>query len=192
MEEKEIWKDVPGYEGIYQASTLGRIRSIDRLFYRNGFEVKVRGRMMKQSGNRGHGVGYNIVSLWKDGERKQGYVHRLVASTFIPNPSGLTCINHKDRDIKNNRVSNLEWCTQQYNVTYMDAHIKRGKNQRKAVLVFNKDGSLFGEFPCCEEAGKALGLRTETLQRYMAGKHKNRDGMTFQYRDSAYEPRTRN
>lgn len=87
---------------------------------------------------------------------------------------------------------NLEWCTQQYNVTYLDAHIKRGQNQRKAVLVFNKDGSLFGEFPCCEEAGKALGLRTETMHKYMAGKHKNKDGMTFQYKDSSYEPRTHN
>lgn len=187
--EKEIWKDIPGYEGIYQVSNIGRVRGLDRRAQRNDYTIRVNGKILAQGTNRGSAGGYHFVGLNKDGEKKQVYVHRIVASAFLPNPDGLKFINHKNRNIADNRVENLEWCTAQYNVTYLDAHLKRGEKQRKAVLVYNKDGTLFGEFDCCASVAKALGMWTDTIHRYMAGKHKNRDGLTFKYKYSHYEPR---
>lgn len=104
----EIWKDIPGYEGLYQASNRGNIRSL------NWRKMNiVRNLYLKP-----HNKGYFQVELSKDGVKKMITVHRLVAMTFIPNPDNLPAINHKDENKSNNNVSNLEWCTFSYNTSY--------------------------------------------------------------------------
>lgn len=110
--EIEIWKNIPGYDGIYQASTLGRIRSIDRKVW----NYMKKGRVLKQINN---GRYYNYVSL--NGIKK--YVHRLVAITFIDNPNNLREVNHKDLNKQNNRFENLEWVTSKEN----KIHYKQSK-----------------------------------------------------------------
>ena len=105
---KQIWKDIPGYEGLYQVSNTGRVRSLN---YNRTGETKV----LKQGTNKG---GYKRVNLYKDGKFKIYFVHRLVALVFIPNPNNYPVINHKDENPKNNTVWNLEWCTQEYNINY--------------------------------------------------------------------------
>lgn len=120
MENIEIWKDIPDYEGLYQVSNLGRVKS----FKRNG---NSKDRILKPSKNR---CGYLQVILYKNRKTETFTVHRLVALAFISNPLNLPCINHKDENKENNNISNLEWCTQQYNATYNNAHIKRGLNKR--------------------------------------------------------------
>lgn len=103
---QEIWRDVIGYEGLYQVSNKGRVKCIQGKY--NGHLMSV----IKHTGD------YFVVSLRKNKNRKQFKIHRLVAQAFIPNPDNLPQINHKDEDKANNSVENLEWCTAKYNVNY--------------------------------------------------------------------------
>ena len=116
----ELWKDIPGYEGLYQASTLGSVRSISTtvpvhskrgIFYRQR-----KGCVLAPSfDGKKH---YLHVNLTKDGKSKSVQVHRIIASTFIENPLGLPEVNHIDEDKTNNAVENLEWCDHSYNNNY--------------------------------------------------------------------------
>lgn len=101
----EIWKDVLGYEGLYEVSNLGRIKK----------KFKHKEIICKPSEDY---RGYKQIVLTKDHKRKSFKVHRLVAQVFIPNPNNLPQINHKDENKLNNRIDNLEWCTQQFNNNY--------------------------------------------------------------------------
>lgn len=109
-----VWADVPGYEGLYQVSSSGAVRSMN---YGNTGAVK---ELSLKRGTRG----YYHVLLYKNGAREDITVHRLVALAFIPNPLNLPCINHKDENRTNNRVDNLERCTVKYNTRY--SLIRRG------------------------------------------------------------------
>jgi len=111
----EIWKDIKNYEGMYQVSNLGRIRALPcKVNTSKGYRIK-KEHFMKATDN---GKNYKIVGLSKNGIRKNYYVHRLVAETFIPNPNCYKVINHKDYDTTHNNVENLEWTTQLENIRY--------------------------------------------------------------------------
>ena len=107
----EVWKDVKGFEGLYQVSNLGRVRSLDRMKNNRLF----RGRVLRQPKDND---GYCLVTLCDGKRSKTGKVHRLVAFAFIPNPDNLPEINHIDENKENNRADNLEWCSTKYNLTY--------------------------------------------------------------------------
>ena len=108
----EIWKDIKGYEGLYQVSNLGRVRSL-------GSDNWHKGRILKPHlDGRGH---YLEVGLHKDHKSKTTNIHRLVAEAFIPNPNNLPQVNHKDECKTNNMVDNLEWCDAHYNINYGNA-----------------------------------------------------------------------
>ena len=109
---EEIWRPVVGYEGLYEVSSYGRVRSLDRYDRRNQFR---KGKLLK---NRDNGNGYLICILSKNGIVKNKYIHRLVLEAFIPNPDNLSEVNHKDEDKTNNNVDNLEWCDRKYNCNY--------------------------------------------------------------------------
>ena len=115
----EIWKPVKDYEGFYEVSNLGRVRSTERTVtvYRNGKTYKwhFHQRILKQYADTS---GYMTVDLHKQDGGCQPKVHRLVAEAFIPNPYKYPCINHKDEGRIDNRVENLEWCTYKYNNNY--------------------------------------------------------------------------
>lgn len=122
MQPNEIWKDIQGYEGLYQVSTLGRVRSLDRLIKsRYGNFRKITGKIIKPNKI---WSGYLRISLWKQ-QVEYKSLHRLVAETFIPNPQNLPCVNHKDEVKSNNSVSNLEWCTWRYNANIISCCIGR-------------------------------------------------------------------
>lgn len=117
---KEIWKPVVGYEGLYEVSNLGRVKSLDRIVTvrrKDGtsFQRPHKGQMIRiqKCSN-----GYRHVPLCKDGRSLIARVHRVVAEAFIDNPEGLPEVNHIDEDKTNNRADNLEWCTHQYNNSY--------------------------------------------------------------------------
>ena len=110
---EEVFKAIEGYEGLYEVSNLGRVRSLDS--YDRLGRLHKKGKILKPAIIKD---GYLQVHLSKEGKKKTFMVHRLVAQAFIPNPEGLPIINHKDENPKNNRVENIEWCDYKYNSIY--------------------------------------------------------------------------
>ena len=118
--KEEVWKDVKDYEGLYQVSNLGRVKSLN---YRgNGKEGILKG------ADNGHG--YLRVGLYKEGKIKFYAIHKLVATAFLENPMGFTDVNHKDENKQNNRADNLEFCSRLYNNTYNGRAKKIGEKIR--------------------------------------------------------------
>ena len=110
----EIWTDIKGYEGLYQVSNLGRVKSLPKFTYSRCYPQLRKEKLLKP---RFTGKHRNYAQVrFNDG--KSYKVHRLVAQTFIPNPNNLPLVNHKDENTFNNCVDNLEWCTNQYNCQY--------------------------------------------------------------------------
>lgn len=114
----EIWKDIEGYEGLYQISNMGRVKSLAKQTLCGHRKEQTIFRNEKFLSLRCNKKGYLQVGLSKNGIRKQFTVHRLVAQTFIPNPNNLPQVNHKDENKTNNCIENLEWCTAEYNCNY--------------------------------------------------------------------------
>lgn len=115
---KEIWKDINGYNGMYQVSNLGRVKSLDRKRYcghKNSEPQLIKGRILKQRYDR---AGYIRVKLSKNSTSKLVTLHRLLAVNFIDNPYNKPNVNHIDGDKSNNSLDNLEWCTQKENVQH--------------------------------------------------------------------------
>lgn len=130
----EQWKDIPGYEGIYQISSSGVVRSLNRICFQKSSHGTVmtkryEGKEIKPFDN---GHGYSVVLLAKPGEkRKQKYIHRLVAEAFIPNPAHRKEVNHIDYNKKNNNVNNLEWVSRSENVHYSVKNMEKQKKKAK-------------------------------------------------------------
>lgn len=156
---QEIWKDLPGFEGLYQVSSLGNVMSLN-------FGGKIgKKRVLKLVQ---HGRGYRSVLLYKDGIRTQRLVHRLVAETFIPNPSGLPQVNHKDENKENNCVENLEWCNNQYNNIYSHA---------KQVYCVE----LNRLFECSSIAHEETGIHRCCILQCCEGLHKTAGGYHWRF-----------
>lgn len=152
----EIWRDIDGYEGLYQVSNKGRIKSLQRIVSHGksgSFSVKER---ILSSADKG--LGYMVVGLSKNGRKKTWRVHRLVAKAFIPNPNNYDLINHKDKNPSNNAVENLEWCDYQYNNTYADHKEVSSKAQSKLVMQFTMKGDFVARYYGAVEAEKETGV----------------------------------
>lgn len=126
----EIWKDIVGYEGLYQVSNLGRVKSLPR------FDRKGRFHSEKIKSQVNNGNGYMIVNLKHNGKQQMRTVHRLVAEHFISNDLELPEVNHIDGNKSNNIVTNLEWCTRSENVKHaVDNGLHTEFGQRKVLCV---------------------------------------------------------
>lgn len=138
----EIWKDVKGYEGLYQVSNLGCIRSLDRIIINSiGVKTKYRGKLLKQNISK---FGYCRINLTHAQKREYFFVHRLIAQSFIPNPNNLPFVNHKDFNKINNHVNNLEWITGRDNIHHYYNTIESTSNYigvHKLKTGCNKCGS---------------------------------------------------
>ena len=120
--EKEVWKDVPGYEGRYQVSNLGQVKGLDYIGVNpKGLPAKVKGRVLKTDIIH---CGYHRVTLSQNNKRKNFLVHRLVIEAFVPNPDNKPEANHEDCDKNNNRFDNLGWTTKLENMRHA---IKNGR-----------------------------------------------------------------
>ena len=180
----ELWKDVKDYEGLYQVSTLGRVRSLDKYIdvkIRNVDKVLRRGRILKPAYDK---KGYLRVFLCKNGKRTCFLVHRLVAEAFISNPLNLPVINHKDEVKDNNYPYNLEWCTVKYNSNY-GTTIKRSVEKRsKKVYQYDLEGNLIKEWVSAAEAGRN-GFDKASISSCCSGKYKTHKGYIWSYKELA-------
>lgn len=129
---EEVWKDIEGYEGLYQVSNKGRVKSLN-------YNKTKKEKILKPIINSNR---YLQVKLCKNKTIKRFSVHRLVAMSFIPNPNNYPCVNHKDECGTNDVVTNLEWCTHKYNTNYGTGIERASKARSKKVYQYSKDGEL--------------------------------------------------
>ena len=165
----EIWKDVKGYEGLYQVSSYGRVKSLERLKLNKGKMVKIEERFLTLAKNY---KGYPITYLYKNGKRKTITVHRLVAMNFIENPKNKPQVNHKNGIKTDNTVENLEWVTNQENQIHAQKH---GLNCTNHVELSNEKECF--QFKSIQEAFRFL-------NKTASGKYKkiiDTDKMFFGY-----------
>lgn len=162
----EVWKDIKGYEGKYQVSSLGNVKSLN--YHREGREKELTQCVDTD--------GYMVVLLYKDGRKKTCKVHRLVAEAFLSNDNGLPSINHKDENKRNNSVDNLEFCTVGYNNRY---------SKEVPVLQCDLSGNVIREWNSIKAASDELSLKRSNIgaccRRY--GKNKSAGGYTWRYKE---------
>lgn len=171
----EIWKDIKGYEGLYQVSNYGMVRSLN---YRHTGKAKI----LRQSKTK---WGYLIVCLYKDRKSKWFSVHRIVASTFIANPLNLPCVNHRNEAKTDNIVENLEFCDYKYNNNY-GTHIERSaKKHSKPVLQYTKTGEFIREWTSIIEVKKKLGYGNGNISNCCLKKIKSAYGYIWKYKKEA-------
>lgn len=169
----EIWRDITGYED-YQISSWGRVKSL-----KYGKE-----RILKPTKD---SSGYLQVGLCKNGQRKPFKVHRLVAMAFIPNPDNLPEVNHKNEIKTDNRVENLEWCTQLFNIRYGTGIKRRSEKQingkcSKSVYQHTLNGEFVAEYPSLAEVERQLGYNHSKTTLVCNGKRKTAYGYVWRYK----------
>ena len=179
MEVKEEWKAVKGYEGLYEVSTFGRVKSLERTQRLTKHTKLIIEEHILSFGTAGQG--YLRVALCKDGKAHYKVIHRLVAETFIPNPDGLPCVNHKDENKKNNKVTNLEWCDALYNYHYGTGAKRRALSRGKKVAQYSLDGDLIAIYPSTAEASRQLQTTNSHISCVCTGKRKTACGFVWRY-----------
>lgn len=184
MHRREIWKDIIGYEGLYQVSNYGRIKTVARdIVRRNGEPLHIKEIIRKAVVK---SDGYVEVHLRKNGKGLSIKVHRLVAEAFIPNPYNLPQVNHIDEDKTNNNVSNLEWCTRDYNMHYgtgIDRAALKRKNGKKSKSVkqYFIDGKFIKEWPSVAEIERQTGYGSSNVSACCRGKFKTMYNYMWRY-----------
>ena len=165
----EVWKDVLGYEGLYQVSSLGRVKRL----HKNGKENILTGKKDKD--------GYTEIILSKSRKKKYFRLHRIVADAFIPNPANKPQINHKDRDKQNNTVANLEWVTGSENVLHTFATGRRV--HKRPVLQYTRNMELVSSWDSIREAGRTLKIAENNINACCHGRFPTAGGFVWRYKE---------
>jgi hypothetical protein len=172
--EVEEWRDVKGYENLYQVSRKGKVRSSHKGYWE----------VLTSVVNR---HGYNQYLFHKDGKRKNMRGNRLVAEAYIPNPDNLPFVNHKDENPANDCVENLEWCTAKYNNNYGTARQRSSINHSKnrPVCMFNVDGTFIREFYNINDAARFVDGAHTCILRCCNNKVFCYKGYIWRYKEDA-------
>ena len=173
----EIWRDIQGYEGLYQVSNEGRVKSLDRVVMRkNGIPLTVKGRFLKPYINPLDGR-HMVVALCKNNIPKTHKIHQLVAQAFIPNPNCCTVVHHKDHNPENNVVENLEWMSKLEHQSLHGNEMAETfrENYSKTVYQYTLDGELVGIWLSTINAATELGYNQGAIAACCRNEYK-RDG----------------
>ena len=196
-ENIEIWKPVVGYEGLYEVSSFGRVRSLDR---DDGRGWWIKGRILKQDLCKNGGL---RVTLYNRTKKTRFFVHRIVAEAFIPNPYNKPEIDHINTIRTDNTVclnedgsvnydkTNLRWVTHKENMNNPITHTKSINSKlnytynMKAVKQFSKDGTLIQEYKCTREAERATNIDHRSINKCCKGIYKTAGGYIWKYKEVA-------
>lgn len=186
---QEIWKDIPGYEGYYQVSNLGNVKSMKRVVERknNGTgNLPLKPKLLSPTT---YPTGYKKVTLCKNDKRKYLFVHRLVAEAFIPNPNHYPYVNHKDENPSNNHVNNLEWCTNEYNMNYGTIGYRISLSKSKQVFQYDLNGNLLNIFYGASEAQRLTQISLSSILNCCKGTSKSAGGFLWSFSDKVKLPK---
>lgn len=162
----EIWKQIKGYEGLYEVSNCGNIYS------------KISHKCLKQMTDK---YGYLYVNLYKENKLYHKTVHRLVAEAFIPNTDNLPQVNHKDENKINNIVSNLEWCNNYYNLNYGNRLNKAMEKRKLPILQFTKNMEFVSYYKSIKDAALINGFNGSNICWCLKGNIKSAYGFLWIY-----------
>lgn len=175
----EIWKNIQGYEGRYQVSNMGRIKSLSRKVWNGKTYFWTSERILRPGIDRD---GYRLVNLSKNGKAKTEKVHRLVAKTFIPNPENKEAVNHIDEDPSNNKLENLEWATVSENNNHGWHNKRSSKSRSKPILQLNLDGECLQEYKSATIAAQKLEMCRVSISNCLNGRTSTAGGYKWRYK----------
>lgn len=195
----EIWKDIYGYEGLYQISNYGNVKSVNRkVKNKHGFRI-VKDKILKPILNN---KGYYIYGLRKNGKLEMKLLHRLIAENFIENKNNYPCINHIDGNKLNNNINNLEWCSYQHNIKeafriglnnytfknnfkhdYWKGKYGKNHNCSKAILQYDKKGCFIKEWESITEASKETNINYYSISNNCRGKQKSAGDFVWKFKE---------
>lgn len=185
----EIWKDIKDYEGLYQVSNFGRVKSVGRWVTSTSklgkqYKKYRRGIILRH----GYKSEYSFVVLSKNGEKIQPLVHILVAQHFIPNPENKPIVHHIDHNKNNNHVDNLMWVTVKEHGDLHPEWVWQKKSM--TVIQYTLDGQFVAEYPSASEAGRQNGIGNSCISRCCKGKigYKSAGGYIWKYKDINVKP----
>ena len=178
----EIWKEIKNYEGLYEISNTGKVRSLTRVKqFGRGYRT-FEGKEIKLQQDKD---GYFKVNLSKDGVKKRFFVHRLVAMNFIENIDSLPVVNHKDGDKQNNNVSNLEWATHSENDLHaFETGLRKPTDggTSKKVEQYDLEGNFINQYNSISEASRATGISIQMISYCCNGKCKTTKGFVWKFK----------
>lgn len=182
---KEVWKPIVGFEGLYEVSNTGKVKSLKRTVtayngWQRTFEEKILALHSSKQTER-HPKPMYHVELWKDNKRTVKMIHRLVAETFIPNPDGKPQVNHIDGNRLNNNVDNLEWVTNAENTRHAYRTGLAKPKGCKAVRGTNKLNGMVVEYRSIEEAARELQGNPDAIRAALKGRSASSCGYTWEY-----------
>lgn len=195
----EIWKDIKGYEGLYQVSDLGRVKSLKReVKNKNGFRI-VKEKVLKPIINN---KGYYVYGLRKNGKLEMKLLHRLIGEHFLENKNKFTCINHIDGNKLNNRIDNLEWCTYKHNIkeafrlglntytyqknfqhNYWKGKYGKDHNCSKCVLQYDLNNVFIKKWDSITDASKKTNINYYSISNNCRGKQKSAGGFIWKFKE---------
>lgn len=191
--ENEVWKDIKGYEGLYQVSNLGNIRSLNAMINckgARGIDKHIRyGRVLSKAIGT---TGYYIIVLSKNSKTKQARIHRLVAEAFIDNPNNYPCVNHIDGNKLNNNVDNLEWCSHSHNnkeayrlglkKSTWKGKINKENPNSKPIMQFDLEDNFIRNWESAEQVKRELGYCAENIRSCCNGRRKKANGYKWKFK----------